>query len=226
MNWLLILVILLIAGNIVWGYSKGFLRVAFNLVEWLLIFLVISRGTPYIMGYLEENTSIPAQITQHCKEQLQESVSQMIDPNVDIALQPQGDTLTNLGIHLPTVLVEQVLEKTGAYDRLAEEIAQLAVQGISYLLTILLAIIAFVLIGKILNLVDRIPIISGMNRLLGTVAGLTKGCVIVWLLFGLVAFGVGTAWGKFVLVYIYEAPILSWLYENNFLLTLLLTFLN
>ena len=59
MNWLLLVVIALIAGNIVWGYSKGFLRVAYSLVEWLLIFLVISRGTPYVLDFLNENTNIP-----------------------------------------------------------------------------------------------------------------------------------------------------------------------
>ena len=58
MNWLLLVVIALIAGNIVWGYSKGFLRVAYSLVEWLLIFLVISRGTPYVVDFLEENKKI------------------------------------------------------------------------------------------------------------------------------------------------------------------------
>ena len=72
MNWVLLVVILLIAGNIVWGYSKGFLRVAYSLVEWILIFVVISRGTPYVLNFLNENTNIPQQLTvkSNCRNPL------------------------------------------------------------------------------------------------------------------------------------------------------------
>lgn len=37
MNWLLILVVLLVAGNIVWGFFRGFLRVVYSMAAWILI---------------------------------------------------------------------------------------------------------------------------------------------------------------------------------------------
>ena len=33
MNWLLILVVLLVAGNIVWGFFRGFLRVVYSMAK-------------------------------------------------------------------------------------------------------------------------------------------------------------------------------------------------
>lgn len=225
MNWLLLVVIALIAGNIVWGYSKGFLRVAYSLVEWLLIFLVISRGTPYVLDFLNENTNIPQQLTAHCEEQLQESVGDWLDPNVEDNITTENSELPYTEIKLPVVLVDNLLENTGAYTRLAEGVAQLAVEGLAYLLAIVLTLLVFYLIGKVLKIVDKIPVIHGLNRLLGVGAGFVKGMMLVWLLFGLIAFCVGTAWGQFLLSYIYEAEILTWLYENNYLLTILFSFL-
>ena len=35
MNWLLILVVLLVAGNIVWGFFRGFLRVVYSMAAWI-----------------------------------------------------------------------------------------------------------------------------------------------------------------------------------------------
>ncbi|MGN0426855.1 MAG: CvpA family protein [Agathobacter sp.] len=225
MNWLLLVVIALIAGNIVWGYSKGFLRVAYSLVEWLLIFLVISRGTPYVLDFLNENTNIPQQLTAHCERQLQESVGDWLDPNVEDNITTENSELPYAEIKLPVVLVDNLLENTGAYTRLAEGVAQLAVEGLAYLLAIVLTLLVFYLIGKVLKIVDKIPVIHGLNRLLGVGAGFVKGMMLVWLLFGLIAFCVGTAWGQFLLSYIYEAEILTWLYENNYLLTILFSFL-
>ena len=41
MNWLLILVVLLVAGNIVWGFFRGFLRVVYSMAAWILILVFV-----------------------------------------------------------------------------------------------------------------------------------------------------------------------------------------
>lgn len=41
MNWLLILVVLLVAGNIVWGFFRGFLRVVYSMAAWILILVLL-----------------------------------------------------------------------------------------------------------------------------------------------------------------------------------------
>ena len=43
MNWLLILVVLLVAGNIVWGFFRGFLRVVYSMAAWILILVFVTR---------------------------------------------------------------------------------------------------------------------------------------------------------------------------------------
>jgi hypothetical protein len=131
--------------------------------------------------------------------------------------------LEELGVRLPTALFGALLEKTGAYTKLAEEVAELAVRGISYLLTLIVALLLFYWLRKALCLIDKIPILNGANRLIGAAAGLIKGILLTWIAFAFVAAFAATVWGRFLISYIYEAQILTWLYENNVILTVILS---
>ena len=62
MNWLLILVVLLVAGNIVWGFAKGGLRVIYSMIAWIVIIGFVTFATPYVAQWLTENTTWDAQI--------------------------------------------------------------------------------------------------------------------------------------------------------------------
>ena len=52
MNWLLILVVLLVAGNIVWGFFRGFLRVVYSMAAWILILVFVTFATPYVADWM------------------------------------------------------------------------------------------------------------------------------------------------------------------------------
>ena len=54
MNWLLILVVLLVAGNIVWGFFRGFLRVVYSMAAWILILVFVTFATPYVAAWIPE----------------------------------------------------------------------------------------------------------------------------------------------------------------------------
>ena len=58
MNWLLILVVLLVAGNIVWGFFRGFLRVVYSMAAWILILVFVTFATPYVADWMTEHTGL------------------------------------------------------------------------------------------------------------------------------------------------------------------------
>ena len=55
MNWLLILVVLLVAGNIVWGFFRGFLRVVYSMAAWILILVFVTFATPYVADWMTKH---------------------------------------------------------------------------------------------------------------------------------------------------------------------------
>ena len=74
MNWLLIIVILIIAWNIAIGYNRGFLRIIYSLLAWVLVVGISTAATPYVKEALQQNTDIEAKIEQNVKDSLKEKV--------------------------------------------------------------------------------------------------------------------------------------------------------
>ena len=52
MNWLLIIIVLLLALCVVNGYRKGFLRMMYSMVSWVIMFALVTWATPYINTFL------------------------------------------------------------------------------------------------------------------------------------------------------------------------------
>ena len=241
MNWLLIIVILVLAGNIVWGFSKGFLRVIYSMLAWIAILVFVTWATPYVANVLTEKTNIDNRIETNLDEKLHELVigatnGQKEDREPDTQNPGQGKkNYRDLQMKLPDAvtnklfdtnkIADQILEGSGAYDVVAGRATDLVMRVISFVLVLLIAVISFHLLSVVLKVVEKLPLIGGINRLLGLFAGLVKGILIIWLAFAIIAMAGTTDIGIALISYIYESPLLIWAYENNFVLTLLMTFL-
>ena len=66
MNWLLVLTVLFVAANIVWGFYRGFLRVLYSMVAWIVILVAVSWLSPYVANYLTEHTRLDTYIEEGC----------------------------------------------------------------------------------------------------------------------------------------------------------------
>lgn len=241
MNWLLIIVILVLAGNIVWGFSRGFLRVIYSMLAWIAILVFVTWATPYVANVLTEKTNIDNRIESNLDEKLHELVigdtnGQKEDREPDTQNPGQGKkNYRDLQMKLPDAvtnklfdtnkIADQILEGSGAYDVVAGRATDLVMRVISFVLVLLIAVISFHLLSVVLKVVEKLPLIGGINRLLGLFAGLVKGILIIWLAFAIIAMAGTTDIGIALISYIYESPLLIWAYENNFVLTLLMTFL-
>ena len=241
MNWLLIIVILVLAGNIVWGFSKGFLRVIYSMLAWIAILVFVTWATPYVANVLMEKTNIDNRIESNLDEKLHELVigdtnGQKEEREPDAQNPGQGKkNYRDLQMKLPDAvtnklfdtnkIADQILEGSGAYDVVAGRATDLVMRVISFVLVLLIAVISFHLLSVVLKVVEKLPLIGGINRLLGLFAGLVKGILIIWLAFAIIAMAGTTDIGIALISYIYESPLLIWAYENNFVLTLLMTFL-
>ena len=72
MNWLLVLTVLFVAANIVWGFYRGFLRVLYSMVAWIVILVAVSWLSPYVANYLTEHTRLDTYIEEGCNQKLHE----------------------------------------------------------------------------------------------------------------------------------------------------------
>ena len=203
MNCLLIIVILVLAGNIVWGFSRGFLRVIYSMLAWIAILVFVTWATPYVANVLTEKTNIDNRIESNLDEKLHELVigdtnGQKEDREPDAQNPGQGKkNYRDLQMKLPDAvtnklfdtnkIADQILEGSGAYDVVAGRATDLVMRVISFVLVLLIAVISFHLLSVVLKVVEKLPLIGGINRLLGLFAGLVKGILIIWLAFAIIA---------------------------------------
>lgn len=133
MNWLLIIIVLLLALCVVNGYRKGFLRMMYSMVSWVIMFALVTWATPYINTFLRDNTSIYQTIAVYCEQQIREKTAKQIeqeaaavpgeaaDETQPAAGQQAGGVeqnngqpadLTKLGVKLPDSVMNNISEKT------------------------------------------------------------------------------------------------------------------
>lgn len=241
MNWVLIIVLSILAASAIFGYYKGVLRIAYSLVAWVIVLAFVAWATPHINLYLLENTSIYEKVEAHCEEVVRRSANKQVETAQSENEEESTERLeietqlAELGMSVPDSVIEGILEKTtgateaileesGVYTKLAEGMANFVVEGISFLIALVSAWILVHLISQLIGIASHIPIIKGVNRFLGLFAGAIYGLLLVWLGFYITVLASTGEMGKVIVSYIYESPFLTFLYENNLVLTLILKY--
>lgn len=225
MNWVLMLVLLVLVCCAIYGYTKGFLRIVFSLVAWVIVLVFVSWATPHVSQWIQENTTIYEKIEAACEE----SVRRAAQGKMEEGAAEQYGGAGELG--LPESVMAQivsgasgaadtVLAETGVYAGIAQSLAGFIVQGIAFVTVLILSWILVHVISALLGIVSHIPILKGVNRFTGMLAGLMEGLLIVWIAFYIVALCSAGETGRVIVSYINQSAFLKELYENNILLSL------
>lgn len=231
MNWVLIIVLFVLAASAILGYYKGVLRIAYSLAAWVIVLVFVTWATPYIDRILTENTSIDEKLLSYCEETLRQTA----DTQTDTGNVENESDLAELGVQLPgTVLdgilqkaddtADEFLEESGAYEKMAQGLAGFLMSGISFIIALVISWLIVGVLSQAIGIASKIPVIKGVNQLLGFLAGGIYGLILVWIGFYLVALTSAGETGRTIVSYIYQSPLLTYLYENNLVLTLILRY--
>ena len=225
MNWVLMLVLLVLVCCAIYGYTKGFLRIVFSLVAWVIVLVFVSWATPHVSQWIQENTTIYEKIEAACEASVRRAAQGKMEE--DAAEQYGGAGELGLPESVMAQIVsgasgaaDTVLAETGVYAGIAQSLAGFIVQGIAFVTVLILSWILVHVISALLGIVSHIPILKGVNRFTGMIAGLMEGLLIVWIAFYIVALCSTGETGRVIVSYINQSAFLKELYENNILLSL------
>ena len=87
--------------------------------------------------------------------------------------------------------------------------------GLSFFIVIFLLGIVEYFVRRLIRKIERVPVISTVNRVAGFGVGFIKGIVIVWLLLALISLLATSEAGQTMTLYINDSLMLKYLYENN-----------
>ena len=235
MNKLLLVVGAIFLISIIVGYVRGFLKIALSLAITIASIFLVMAITPHISGWMQESTSIGEKVKSKLTEMVEvpEGVSAEEIATIELPREQQISLIEGAG--LPSVIRDMLLENnnnevyealgvTNFVDYIGAYITKLIADILSFLIAwIVVTIIARVLMG-VIGIIDKLPVIGGVNKLAGAVVGAGIALIIVWILFILVTLLYNTTVGQACMTDIAASQILTKLYDGNALMKFITKF--
>jgi uncharacterized membrane protein required for colicin V production len=222
MNGLLVVVLAILIFFMFYGYYQGLVKIVFSLCSLVLSMLLVTWMVPYITVFLQENTGVYDALEKVCAEKLEQNLEQEETTPEEVKTQ-KPDALNIIGVELPAVMQKQItenvtdfsLEKSGGFKFVSGYLAGWMLKGIAFVVAMVLVSILLRVILGVLNVVTRLPVLNGANRILGIGVGFIEGLLVIWLLLFIVTISSTSDFGRQLIGYIEESEILRYLYNNN-----------
>ena len=218
-TWLGILTAALLGFALVNGYRRGFIKEAVSMFCVVLSMAVVWFVNPYVNEFIRQNTPVYEAVQEASREFVSErTMGQGTD---------EKETLDNL--ELPGIVTDgmeknnttevyQFLKVSDFGGYISEYLAVTAVNIISFLVSFLLATLMIRIVTGALNLISRLPVLNGLNRIAGSLISAAKYLVFIWVAMLIVTVLCNTDPGARILGMIKEDMILSFLYDQNILI--------
>lgn len=226
MNWLLIIVLIILAAFVFEGYYKGFIRVFFSLISFMLILTLTTIATPHAVNFIEEETTLADQVTEKCLAHIEANGQENLEHETQMKQEEAEEQAKKFGIELPSDWMDRAMESgseelgealkaSGVYQAMAEKMSRFIVTGATFFTLFILIALVLNLLIRALDIVARLPGLKGANHLLGMLIGFVKGLVVIWLLMYLVSIFAAGSFGLLMMDYMERSRFLSFLYEYN-----------
>lgn len=232
-HWLSIGVGIFLLTMVLYGHYKGFLKMAVTMTALILSLIIVRVTMPYVTGLLDEDTVIRRTIGQGLlniagmeeagetdETQLPVQQRQAIE-KLKLPEQMKDMLLENNNNEIYKLLgVEKFLDYLGAY---------LANMVISVVGSVILFFILFILLRILVNglgVLAKLPVLSGINQIVGALLGGIQGLFIIWIAELIVKACSAAPWAQTILAQIDASLWLSFLDHNNIFNWLFVRILN
>lgn len=219
-TWLGIAVLALIAAACIMGFQKGFVKEIVSVFFMLISFLLVWAVNPYVNTFVKEYTPVYDTIQDKC----QTLVSEQISNKKTLDKEEQNQVMENMELPdlLKNALVENNTAETYRYlavstftEYISDSLAVMAVNGISFLISFVLSAAVIKLLGFILNVLTKLPVINGINKIAGAAVGGIKCIIFIWIAFLVLTLLCNTTLGQQGMALIQQDAFLNFLYSQN-----------
>ncbi|MEY8356992.1 CvpA family protein [Lachnospiraceae bacterium 54-53] len=225
-NWLSLAAGAYLLGMVIYGHHRGFIRLVVSMLAVVLSLTIVRVSLPAVTGFIKENTSLQHTISENMKKSI--GLNQEVDPAGEASGVPSAQRTLIENLELPekikTALIEnnnsemyQMLGVQAFTDYVGSYMADLILNSVGFVLLFAAVYLAFRLVMSWLDIIARLPILSGINKIAGALLGGLEGLVFVWLACLIITAFSGTEWGFALSGQIESSKWLSFLYNHNFL---------
>ncbi len=226
-RWLEVITAAYLLGMVLYGHHKGFIRLAVSAFALLITLGAVHFGQPYVTEWLKQDTPVYDSLRASMTDGMDfDRIFDDLGTGDDVEKSDEWLAIERLPIpeQLKTKLAdnnkEEVYEQMGVHmfeDYIGGFLADTVLKAAVY---IGLFVVVFVLLHVVmtwLDIIAKLPILSGINKLSGSVLGGAEALVFIWIFCIVLTALSGTDLGKSALSQINASPWLSWIYDHNIL---------
>lgn len=220
-NWLLIVVAGIILFNVWDGVRRGFVRKAVSAVSLIATLVLVTWFTPMITGFLVECTPIEKNLQEKCTELFYNAdynETEKTDQVLAIEAMPLPDNIKEMLMENNNYEAYDLLEVTGFYEYVGAYLARTIINTLAYLISFIAVWTLLRVVMTALNIITKLPVLHGMNKLAGGVLGGAEGVLLVWVVFLLVTVFCSGSLGQQFFDLICQSRFLTFLYTNNIIM--------
>lgn len=228
MNGLLLAVGIIFLVCIGIGYKRGFLKIVASMLATIAIIVLVTILTPYVSEGIRSVTPVEEVMQEKCIDMLIPDKSgddKVIEDDLSDEKQRKLIEESKLPKMFQDMLVvnnnDEVYELLGVTtfgEYVGTYFAKVITDIIAFLVTLLIVTILVRTVLCMVGVIDKLPVIGGMNRVAGGIIGIGTGLIIVWVLFLVITVFYDNSISQACLEDISENRILQVLYDSNILM--------
>ncbi|TAH68847.1 MAG: CvpA family protein [Anaerolineaceae bacterium] len=220
MNWLLIIVLGIIILNALIGRKVGLIKIIFSLFSFIIALILTVWISPTVNGMLKNNEAFYEKTAQKVEDMIFEEQAETKD---------EDDMIE--GLPLPKSIKESLQENKAKQEDnikayITAHVTEIVINALAFVLTFVVVFVGLWIISIALNIISKLPILNQLNKMAGLLVGGLQGVIVVWILFILITVFSGSDLGMSASQQIEDSIILSFLYDKNFLLHIVLDAVN
>jgi len=221
MNIILLIVILILILSVLNGYRQGLIKAVFSMFIMVIALFLASQLMP-VLGKALQKTPVYTVINQSIESTIVSTITVPTDKVTE-----QVDVINELPLpgFLQNALIEnnnsQIYDALGINDftaYISNYLTCLILNAISFIILLIAIFIILKIIGHALNLISKLPLLNGINKIGGIVLGLVNGLIMLWIACVIITIFAGTSWAQYIFQSINDSAVLRLIYNNNYFL--------
>lgn len=222
-NWVEIVVAVYLLGMILYGHYKGFIRLAVSMAALIVTLIIVHVAMPKVTVFIKENTPVYSWIVEHTKNTMESAIG--IEDDIQMPAK-QRQAIENLP--LPQDVKEMLLENNNSQmyeilgvnafiEYIGNYLANMILNWGGYVIMFFAVYIFLRIVMKWLDIMAKLPVLSGMNQIAGAILGGVQGLFFLWLMSLLLTACASASWATAILRQVEASAWLSFLYDYNLL---------
>ncbi|MCR5737141.1 MAG: CvpA family protein [Eubacterium sp.] len=203
------------------GLKRGMIKMTFSLLSIVAIVVLIHILTPPAKAIIQETSAF-------------KSVETKVETYVDKHIEKMTVDMTMTGTKSQEAIIDGLLMPNSVKEDLKKNnqnygdkkvkslneyitnyLCDLILDASTFIILFVLLSILFTILIRVLNIMGKLPVISGFNTVGGAVVGLVEAVAVLWILCVIVTAFSTTGWGQKVCEAIADNAVLSFIYDNN-----------